>query len=76
MSSRPALRSTAGRLVWLVACLAAGGGVGAIGHALTGDAAWVLAVPAVLAVGWWFVADPGRCSDSATPQREDRARPR
>jgi hypothetical protein len=62
MSRRPGQRhSTRARVGWLIACLAGAGALGAIGHAATGDAAWYLALPAVLAVGWWFVADPRRC---------------
>lgn len=50
------------RLGLLLGWLAAGAGVSAIGHALSGDTAWVLAVPLALVVGWWRVADPTRCT--------------
>lgn len=72
MIRRPASWSMTGRMAWLVACLAAGGIIGAVGHALTADAAWVLALPAALAVGWWFVADPQRCLDGGARPDEDR----
>lgn len=55
-------RGLRGRIAWLLACLGAGAAIGAIGHAVTGDAAWFLALPVALAVGWWFVADPERCA--------------
>ena len=49
------------RLVLLLACIAAGVGTGAAGWLLTGDGRWFLALPAVIALGWLFVADPTRC---------------
>ena len=49
------------RLVLLLACLAAGLAIGMLGSSLTGDAAWYLAVPAAIALGWLFVADPTQC---------------
>jgi hypothetical protein len=49
------------RLLWLLACLAIGAAIGIGGNWLTGSAAWFLAVPAALAVGWWFFADPTQC---------------
>lgn len=57
----PRARTTTRRLALLVACLAAGGFIAWLGHRLSGDATWVLAVPAALAAGWWTVADPTRC---------------
>lgn len=58
---RPNPPTTARRLALLLACLGAGSLVAWLGHRLSGDQIWVLAVPAALAVGWWFVADPTRC---------------
>lgn len=49
------------RLVWLILCSLAGGIVAAIGVALTDDPAWILAIPAVVAVAWLLVADPTQC---------------
>ena len=50
------------RVLLLLVCLALGSLVAWVGHALTGYAAWVLALPAALAVGWWAVADPTQCT--------------
>lgn len=53
--------SRSGRAL-LLALLACGGlAVGFVGQHLTGDSAWFLAVPALIAAGWVFVADPTRC---------------
>lgn len=49
------------RLALLLACSALGAGIGAVGQWLTGDGRWYLALPAVIALGWLFVADPTRC---------------
>lgn len=49
------------RLVLLLACLAIGGVIGAAGWLLTDDGRWWLALPAVIALAWLFVADPTRC---------------
>jgi uncharacterized membrane protein YoaK (UPF0700 family) len=49
------------RLVLLLACLAAGAAVGAWGSAWSGSAAWWLAIPVALGIGWLFVADPTQC---------------
>lgn len=46
------------RLLGLLACLAAGLGVGVAGEALTGNQAWYLAIPAAVALGWLVVANP------------------
>ena len=45
----------------LCVCLVAGLGIGFAGQALTGDSAWFLALPACIAAGWFFVADPTQC---------------
>ena len=57
----PSQRSTKRRLAVLGACLIGGVGVGAFGWWLGGAQAWWLAVPAAMALGWWFVADPTQC---------------
>lgn len=49
------------RLLLFLACLVVGLIVGIVGASLTGNAAWYLAVPVVVAVGWFFVADPTEC---------------
>lgn len=50
------------RLVALVTLLALGIGVGATLEALTGSPASYLAIPALLAIGWLFVANPQACA--------------
>jgi len=57
------------RLLLLLALAAAGGFVGAVGSALTGNAFWYGAIPAAVALGWLFVADPSRCDP--TDRRRD-----
>lgn len=54
--------STTRRLAWLLACLAGGAAIGGLGHAFTGSEAWYVAVPLVLALGWWRLAEPDRCA--------------
>lgn len=49
------------RLAWLLACIGGGVIVGAVGSALTGDESWYLAIPAVVALGWLFIANPSKC---------------
>ncbi len=53
------------RLGWLAACFLSGLAVGYAGEALTGHQAWYLAIPAILAVGWLFLADPTKCEPPA-----------
>jgi hypothetical protein len=60
------------RLLLLLLCLLGGSLVGAVGHGLSGDGAWFLALPLALAVGWWAVADPGACLP--TDPRDERPR--
>ena len=55
------------RLFWFAACVALGIGVGSAGLRFTGDAAWFLAVPALLAVGWLVFADPTQCQPGRRP---------
>lgn len=57
----------------LLFCLAAGVAIGPVGEGYTGDAAWFLAIPACVALGWLFVADPGAClaCDAGTGRRGD-----
>lgn len=49
------------RLVWLLACVFTGLGVAIIGNLLSESPAWYVAVPAAIAVGWLFLADPTEC---------------
>mgnify|MGYP001765859448 CR=1 FL=1 len=55
------------RLVLFVACVCAGVLVGMIGSHLTGSDHWYLAIPALLAVVWLFVADPDKCQRCSQP---------
>ena len=52
---------TGRRLLLLLAAAAAAWLVGAVGSALSGNAYWYAAIPAAVAAGWLFVADPSRC---------------
>lgn len=61
--------TTARRLAWLLACIAAGAVVGFAGHAWTAQAYWFLAIPAAVAVGWLFLADPTACEPPARGSR-------
>ena len=54
------------RLSWLLACVFAGVLIAIIGSSLTGSPVWYLAVPALVAIGWLFLADPTECE----PPRE------
>jgi hypothetical protein len=57
------------RLAALAGLLAAGAAIGAIGSWWTGSAAWYLAIPIALAVGWLGIADPTRCEPGAPGPR-------
>ena len=59
---KPRTTSLRRRLAWLAACVGSGLAVGLLGQALSGDAAWFLAVPACVAVGWLMLADPTQCT--------------
>ncbi len=65
----------AARLALLLSCLAMGAVIGAGGWLLTGSGHWFLALPAVIAIGWLFVADPTRCEATGgragAPDRPD-----
>jgi hypothetical protein len=56
------------RLAWLMGCFLSGLGIGYLGEMNTGHQSWYLAIPAVLAVGWLFLADPTKCEPR---QRQD-----
>jgi F0F1-type ATP synthase assembly protein I len=64
--SSPA-RSRLHRLVLFVACICIGILVGVIGSRITGSDNWFLAIPALLAVVWLFVADPNECQRCSQP---------
>lgn len=52
------------RLAWLLACMGVGTLVGFVGSAVSGNTVWYLAVPAAVAAGWLFFADPTQCEPS------------
>jgi hypothetical protein len=52
------------RFAWLTGCLALGLAIGLIGFHFTAEQAWFIAIPAVLAVGWFAIADPTQCLPS------------
>jgi hypothetical protein len=49
------------RLAWLLACVFGGLVIAVIGSLLSGSSVWYVAIPAVVAVGWLFLADPTEC---------------
>jgi hypothetical protein len=49
------------RLAALLACIGIGGVIAVIGNAFSESQAWFLAIPAAVAVGWLFVANPTEC---------------
>lgn len=72
MSASRSPRSTRNRLAWFVVCLLAGAAAGMAGAWFTGNPYWFLAIPAALAIGWLFVANPDECTPPAT-RRAGRA---
>ncbi len=50
----------------MLACIFAGSIIAIIGSSLSDSSVWYVAIPAVVAVGWLFVADPTECA--APPQ--------
>lgn len=59
------------RFVLLLVCVALGLVVALAGVYLTGSSTWFVAVPAAVAIGWLFVADPTRCEPPARGRRRD-----
>ncbi len=49
------------RLAWLSACVFAGLIVAVVGSSLSDSPVWYVAIPAVVAVGWLFLANPTEC---------------
>lgn len=45
----------------MLVCVAVGLAAGAVGLQVTGGATWFLAVPVLLAAGWFVFADPTAC---------------
>lgn len=58
------------RLVWLSVCVFAGLVIAIIGNSLSGSAVWYVAIPAVVAVGWLFLANPTECEPPLHKQAE------
>ena len=58
---RAPARTVGRRLAWLVACVGVGALVGGVGSSISGDDVWFVAIPAAMAIGWLFVADPAEC---------------
>ena len=55
------------RLAALLLCTAAGAAVALAGVFLSGSQWWYLAIPAVVAAGWLFFADPTQCDPPPGP---------
>jgi CHASE2 domain-containing sensor protein len=73
MSIEHRQRGTRRRLALLVGLAAAGWLVGAAGTAVSGNAYWYCAIPAAVALGWFFVADPTQCEPGPRAPRDGRA---
>ena len=63
------------RLALLLGSVGAGAVVGLVGSSLSGNAAWYLAIPVAVAVGWLFVANPLECQPPAAEEARDRQLP-
>ncbi|CAG1018148.1 hypothetical protein BURC_02883 [Burkholderiaceae bacterium] len=59
------------RLFWLLACVSLGLAVALAGVFFTGSSLWYAAIPAAIALGWLFVADPTQCEPPARQRRSD-----
>lgn len=64
------------RLALLLVCCLAGLAIGVAGASFTGSSVWYVALPAAVAVGWLFVADPTRCEPPAQRRNESAGRDR
>ena len=58
------------RLFWLLVCTVVGLGIGLLGYHLTSNPKWFLALPAALASGWLFFANPAECMPGQGCDRE------
>ncbi|HEY0857147.1 MAG TPA: hypothetical protein VGE16_08825 [Albitalea sp.] len=54
-------------MAWLLVCVALGLAVALAGVFISGHPMWYVAVPAAVALGWLFVADPTACERPAPP---------
>ena len=63
------------RLALLLGSVGAGAVVGMVGSALSGNAAWYLAIPLAVAVSWLFVANPMACQAPVAGDAKDREPP-
>lgn len=62
------------RALLLLACVTGGALAGWIAWLLTGSDRGFLAIPAAMAVGWWWLADPTACDPTACdPAGDDTA---
>ncbi|OGT89031.1 MAG: hypothetical protein A2286_00850 [Gammaproteobacteria bacterium RIFOXYA12_FULL_61_12] len=64
-------RSYFQRLLWLLFCVLLGLGIGIVGLRLTGEPEWFLALPGVMAVGWFIFANPAECLLPPGPGRKE-----
>jgi hypothetical protein len=63
------------RLAWLLACICIGLLIGITGSAVTGNEIWYAAVPAIVAIGWLFFADPSQCDPAVRHEMHHRDKP-
>lgn len=59
------------RLALLVACIAAGSLAGVLGQHWSGSSIWFLAIPLLVVVAWFVVADPTECMPSIERRSPD-----
>lgn len=62
------------RLFWLLLCVTLGLCIGLAGNYLTSNPVWFLALPATLATGWLFFANPEACLGACSPGHAATAR--
>jgi hypothetical protein len=65
VAKRPAPNGILKRLFWLLLCIFVGVLTGFVGSTVSGNDIWYTAVPAVIALGWLFFADPAQCEPPA-----------
>jgi len=54
----------------LLVCVFAGVVIAIIGNSLSGSSVWYVAIPAVVAIGWLFLANPTECEPSLRKRAE------